>query len=42
MREILKWSGFKVVSAIELGGTRQHPAGEKVLNRCRKAIKKCM
>ena len=40
MREILKWSGFKVVSAIELGGTRQHPAGEKVLNRCRKAIKK--
>lgn len=42
MREILKWSGFKVVSAIELGGTRQHSAGEKVLNRCWKAIKKCM
>ena len=42
LRAILKWTGFKVVSAIELGGTRQRPAGEKILNRCRKAIKKCM
>lgn len=42
LRAILKWAGFKVVSAIELGGTRQHPASEKILNRCRKAIKKCM
>ena len=25
MREILKWSGFKVVSAIELGGTTTLP-----------------
>ena len=25
LKEILKWSGFKVVSAIEKGGTKQHP-----------------
>lgn len=25
LKEILKWSGFKVVKAIEKGGTRKHP-----------------
>ena len=25
LKEILKWSGFKVISAIEKGGTKQHP-----------------
>lgn len=40
LREILKWSGFKVVSAIQLGGTRKRQAGEKELKKCRRAIRK--
>ena len=40
LREILKWSGFKVVSAIQLGGTRKRQAGEKELEKCRRAIRK--
>lgn len=40
LREILRWSGFKVVATVEQGGTRRHPVGEKTLLRCRKIIRK--
>lgn len=39
IREILKWSGFKVVGTLEKGGTRKHPGltkREKI--RCRKLV----
>lgn len=42
LKEIMKWSGFKVAASIEKGGTRKSPVGEKELRRCRKAIRKCM
>ncbi len=38
LREILKWSGFHVMAAIERGDTRQRPVNEKDLTRCRRAI----
>ena len=41
LKEILKWSGFKVVSAIEKGGTKQHPGlTEREMKRCRGVIHK--
>ena len=41
LKEILKWSGFKVVSAIEKGGTKQHPGlTEREMKRCRRVIHK--
>lgn len=40
LREILKWSGFKIVSSIERGGTKVHPLTERDLERCRRAIRK--
>lgn len=42
LKEIMKWSGFKVTASIEKGGTRKSPAGERELRQCRKAIRKCM
>lgn len=39
LREILKWSGFKLVRTIEKGGTRKRPdLSEKERNACRKAV----
>ena len=41
LKEILKWSGFKVISAIEKGGTKQHSGlTEREVKRCRKVIRK--
>ena len=41
LKEILKWSGFKVVSASEKGGTKQHPGlTEREMKRCRRVIHK--
>lgn len=41
LREILKWSGFRIVKTIERGGTKTHPTlSEKELERCRKAVRK--
>ena len=41
LKEILKWSGFKVVSAIAKGGTKQHPGlTEGEMKRCRRVIHK--
>lgn len=42
LREILKWSGFRIVSAIERGGTRQRPVGERDLMRCRRAMRRAL
>ncbi len=41
VREILKWSGFKVVGTLEKGGTRKHPAlTEREKERCRKRVRR--
>lgn len=41
VREILKWSGFKVAGALEKGGTRKHPAiTERETERCKKLVHK--
>ena len=41
LKEIRKWSGFKVISAIEKGGTKQHSGlTEREVKRCRKVIRK--
>ena len=40
MKEILKWSGFKVVSVVQQGGTKAHPVSERKLAACRKAARK--
>lgn len=43
LKEILKWSGFKVVKAIEKGGTKKHPGlSEKEMIRCKKVIHKLL
>lgn len=43
LKEILKWSGFKVVKAIERGGTRKHPGlSEKEMIRCKKIVHKLL
>lgn len=42
LREILKWSGFRIVKSIERGGTKQRPVQEKDLERCRKAVRKLL
>lgn len=39
LKEILKWSGFKVAATIERGGTKTNPLKEKDLRRCRKVIR---
>ncbi|MCD8182145.1 MAG: flavodoxin family protein [Bacteroides sp.] len=39
LKEILKWSGFKIVKTIERGGTKKHPVlTDKEMTRARKAI----
>lgn len=38
LKEILKWSGFKISAVIQQGGTRKHPVSERKLKSCRKAI----
>ena len=41
MREICRYSGFKIVATIERGGTAMHPQlSEKDKQKCRKAIRK--
>lgn len=40
LKEILKWSGFKVADTIEVGGTKQSPVSEKKLERCRRVVRK--
>ena len=41
MREICRYSGFKIVATIERGGTVMHPQlSEKDKQRCHKAIRK--
>lgn len=41
LKEILRWSGFKVVKCIEKGGTRTHPAlTTREIKRCRQAIRR--
>ena len=43
LREVLKWSGFRIVSVIEKAGTRRRPdLTDKELERCRKVIRKLM
>lgn len=41
LREILKWSGFKIVGTLEKSGTRQHPGlTEREKKRCRTLVRK--
>lgn len=43
LREILGWSGFKIVATIEKAGTFRHPEfTERDHRKCRKAVKKLM
>lgn len=42
LKEILKWSGFKVEATIERGGTKNNPLQEKDLEHCRKVIRKVL
>ena len=43
LKEILKWSGFKVVKAIEKGGTRKHPdLTSKEISHCKRAVHKLL
>lgn len=43
LREILKWSGFCIVSVIEKPGTKRQPnLTDKDMKRCRKAIRKLL
>ena len=39
LREILKWSGFKIVRSVERGGTKTRPLTERDLERCRRAVR---
>lgn len=40
LKEILKWSGFKVVAAVQQGGTKKRPVTERKLRSCRRALRK--
>ena len=43
LKEILKWSGFKVVKAIEKGGTGKHPdLTSKEISHCKRAVHKLL
>ncbi|WP_418697544.1 flavodoxin family protein [Bacteroides sp.] len=43
LKEILKWSGFKIVRAVERGGTKKHPElSERELAHCRKSVHKLL
>lgn len=40
LREILKWSGFRIVQSIQRGGTKNRPLTPKDLERCRRAARR--
>ena len=40
LKEILKWSGFKVVATVEVGGTKQRVVSEKTIKRCRDMMRR--
>ncbi|OUN80230.1 flavodoxin family protein [Bacteroides sp. An51A] len=40
LREILRWSGFKISATLEVGGTKKHPVSGKTLERFRRMIRK--
>lgn len=40
LKEILKWSGFRIAAVVERGGTKEKPVGPKDLARCRKAVQR--
>ena len=40
LREVLRWSGFRVAGCIERGGTRQRPVDGRDLERCRRAVRR--
>ena len=40
LKEILKWSGFRIKAVIERGGTKEKQIGSKDLSRCRKVVQK--
>lgn len=41
LREILKWSGFKIVGTLEKGGTRKHPElTEREKERCKRLVRR--
>lgn len=42
LREILKWSGFRLEAVIERGGTKQKPIREKDLACCRRVMQKTL
>lgn len=43
MREICRYSGFKIVATIERGGTVMHPQlSEKDKQKCRNAVRKIL
>lgn len=43
LKEILKWSGFKIVKTIERGGTKKYPElSDKEMARCRKSVHKLL
>lgn len=40
LKEIVKWSGFKVSGTFELTGTRNNKLSQKNLDKCRKMVRK--
>ncbi|MCQ2973979.1 MAG: flavodoxin family protein [Bacteroidales bacterium] len=43
LKEICKYSGFKVVAKIEKGGTKNDTTiNESIIKKCKKAVKKCL
>lgn len=40
LREIVKWSGFKVAGTLEVAGTREKEVSQKELDKCRKMVRK--
>ena len=40
LKEILKWSGFKVAATVQQGGTKAHPVMERTLRSCRRAVRR--
>ncbi|MCQ2217664.1 MAG: flavodoxin family protein [Paludibacteraceae bacterium] len=43
LREILKWSGFKIIGTIEKGGTKKHhELSEREKNKCKKLAQKLL
>lgn len=40
LREILKWSGFRIVRTIQRGGTKTRPLTSSDLEHCRRAVRK--